>query len=111
MPARSLNVRFIRRTVLCGFVVLAVLFSQAAAHLHALSHASFDLAKSAGKDVPSTHSLGQCVAFHAVDSALPVADQADVRPALETPSLIPTALPAPLLQRVAFDSRAPPENS
>src|SRR5207302_10204726 len=53
----------------------ALVFTQQAAQLHALSHVQHDMAKAerSGKCVPPfSHPAEQCIAFHAVDSALPV---------------------------------------
>jgi len=46
-----------------------LLFAQQAAQLHALAHAQDELAQPhQGK--PASHPVEQCVAFHAIDSAL-----------------------------------------
>jgi len=58
-----------RRTLKCLFLALAVLFAQQAAQLHALAHAQDQLAQP-HKGKPASHPLEQCVAFHAIDSAL-----------------------------------------
>jgi len=58
-----------RRTLKCVFLALMVLFAQQAAQLHALAHAQDELAQPL-KGKPATHPLEQCVAFHAIDSAL-----------------------------------------
>jgi len=58
-----------RHTLKCLFFALAVLFAQQAAQLHALAHAQEQLAQP-HKGQPATHPLEQCVAFHAIDSAL-----------------------------------------
>ena len=54
-----------------GWLLLAlvVLFAQQAAQLHALAHAQDQLAQPQ-KGKPVSHPLEQCVAFHAIDSAL-----------------------------------------
>ena len=58
-----------RRTLKCLFLALVVLFAQQAAQLHALAHAQNELAQPQnGK--PAAHPVEQCVAFHAIDSAL-----------------------------------------
>jgi hypothetical protein len=58
-----------RRTLKCVFLALVVLFAQQAAQLHALAHAQDQLAQPhQGK--PASHPIEQCVAFHAIDSAL-----------------------------------------
>ena len=58
-----------RRTLKCLFLALIVLFAQQAAQLHALAHAQDQLAQPQ-KGKPVSHPLEQCVAFHAIDSAL-----------------------------------------
>ena len=58
-----------RRTLKCLFLALVVLFAQQAAQLHALAHAQDQLAQPQ-KSSPASHPLEQCVAFHAIDSAL-----------------------------------------
>jgi hypothetical protein len=58
-----------RRALKCLFLALVVLFAQQAAQLHALAHAQDELAQPhEGK--PGSHPIEQCVAFHAIDSAL-----------------------------------------
>lgn len=57
------------RTLKCLFLALIVLFAQQAAQLHALAHAQDQLAQPQ-KGQPASHPLEQCVAFHAIDSAL-----------------------------------------
>ena len=57
------------RTLKCLFLALVVLFAQQAAQLHALAHAQDELAQP-HKGKPASHPLEQCVAFHAIDSAL-----------------------------------------
>lgn len=57
------------RTLKCLLLAVIVLFAQQAAQLHALAHAQDQLAQpQQGK--PASHPLEQCVAFHAIDSAL-----------------------------------------
>jgi len=58
-----------RRTLKCLFLALIVLFAQQAAQLHALAHAQEQLAQPQ-QGQPAKHPLEQCVAFHAIDSAL-----------------------------------------
>jgi len=58
-----------RRALKCLFLALIVLFAQQAAQLHALAHAQDQLAQPL-KGKPVSHPLEQCVAFHAIDSAL-----------------------------------------
>ena len=57
------------RVLKCLLLALAVLFAQQAAQLHALAHAQDQLAQP-HKGKPASHPLEQCVAFHAIDSAL-----------------------------------------
>jgi len=58
-----------RRALKCLFLALIVLFAQQAAQLHALAHAQDQLAQPL-KGKPASHPIEQCVAFHAIDSAL-----------------------------------------
>ena len=58
-----------KRTLKCLFLALVVLFAQQAAQLHALAHVQDQLAQP-HKGQPASHPLEQCVAFHAIDSAL-----------------------------------------
>ena len=53
----------------CLLLAVMVLFAQQAAQLHALSHAQDELAQ-LHKGKPASHPIEQCVAFHAIDSAL-----------------------------------------
>lgn len=57
------------RTLKCLFLAIIVLFAQQAAQLHALAHAQDQMAQP-HKGKPASHPLEQCVAFHAIDSAL-----------------------------------------
>lgn len=57
------------RTLKCVLLALMVLFAQQAAQLHALAHAQDQLAQPQ-KGKPASHPPEQCVAFHAIDSAL-----------------------------------------
>jgi len=89
----------------------ALVFTQQAAQLHALSHVQRDLAKAerGGKCVPPvSHPAEQCIAYHAVDSALPALALAIDPPYVALPAVAPVALPLPFSPRIAFDSRAPP---
>jgi hypothetical protein len=56
-------------TLKCLFLAVIVLFAQQAAQLHALAHAHDQLAQP-HKGKPASHPIEQCVAFHAIDSAL-----------------------------------------
>ena len=57
------------RTLKCLLLAVAVLFAQQAAQLHALAHAQDQLAQP-HKGQPASHPFEQCIAFHAIDSAL-----------------------------------------
>lgn len=50
-------------------LAVVVLFAQQAAQLHALAHAEEQLAQPS-KGKPASHPIEQCIAFHAVGSAL-----------------------------------------
>src|SRR5450759_3044700 len=93
-------------------IALVLLFGQQAAQLHTLSHLGQDLAGAQGgakgPSSPVGHPAAQCLAFHAMDSALP-----SLAPALDLHHVAPLApapftLPLPFSPRIAFDSRAPP---
>ena len=58
-----------RRTLKCVLLAFMVLFAQQAAQLHALAHAEDQLAQP-HKGKAATHPIEQCIAFHAVGSAL-----------------------------------------
>lgn len=90
-------------------IAVALLFGQHAAQLHALSHLGDrggDRSQS-GKLAPG-HPAAQCLAFHAVDSALPNVSQAPLLQHAAPPTAAYFVLPLPLLARFEFDSRAPP---
>jgi hypothetical protein len=96
-----------RRTLKCLFLALIVLFAQQAAQLHALAHAQDQLAQP-HKGKPVSHPLEQCVAFHAIDSAL-IATAAlhdFVFLQSEQATWVPTEAQARALYRLP--SRAPP---
>ena len=57
------------RALKCLLLAFAVLFAQQVAQLHALAHAQDQLAQP-HKGKPASHPAEQCVAFHAIDSAL-----------------------------------------
>ncbi len=57
------------RTLKCLLLALMVLFAQQAAQLHALAHAEDELAQPY-KGKAASHPIEQCIAFHAVGSAL-----------------------------------------
>ncbi|HUL92937.1 MAG TPA: hypothetical protein VLV56_11360 [Burkholderiales bacterium] len=99
------------RTLRHLLVAVALVFAQQAAQLHALSHVQRDLAAAerGGKCVPPiSHPAEQCIAYHAVDSALPALALALDPPRLVFPALAPVDLPLPFSPRIEFDSRAPP---
>ncbi len=99
------------RTLRHLLLAAALVFTQQAAQLHALSHVQHDMAKAerSGKCVPPvSHPAEQCIAFHAVDSALPVLALAIEPPRIALPAVAAIALPLPFSPRIAFDSRAPP---
>jgi len=99
------------RTLRHLLLAAALVFTQQAAQLHALSHVQHDLAKAerSGKCVPPvSHPAEQCIAFHAVDSALPALALAIEPPRIALPALAPVVLPLPFSPRIVFDSRAPP---
>ena len=99
------------RTLRHLLLAAALVFTQQAAQLHALSHVQHDMAKAerSGKCVPPvSHPAELCIAYHAVDSVL-----AALAPTIDPPRIIlPTkasaALPLPFAARIVFDSRAPP---
>jgi len=66
-----MSVHFDRRRHALIWLLLAgiMLFAQQAAQLHALSHAREQLAQPHKGKAPS-HPIEQCIAFHAIDSAL-----------------------------------------
>ncbi|HKC53995.1 MAG TPA: hypothetical protein VKC33_05080 [Burkholderiales bacterium] len=99
------------RTLRLLLLAAALVFAQQAAQLHALSHAQHDMAKAerSGKCIPPvSHPAEQCIAYHAVDSALPVLVLAIEPPRIALPAVAPAALPLPFSPRIVFDSRAPP---
>ena len=51
-------------------LAIVVLFAQQAAQLHALGHAGDQLAQAHKGKPASSHPIEQCIAFHAVGSAL-----------------------------------------
>lgn len=99
------------RTLYHLLVALGLLFGQQAAQSHAISHLGRDLAcaQRAPKGAcPAGHPAAQCLAFHAMDSAVPgLACAADLRHVAHLPPA-PVALPLPSSPRIEFDSRAPP---
>ena len=99
------------RTLRHLLLAIALVFAQQAAQLHALSHLQHDMAKAerSGKCVPPvSHPAEQCIAYHAVDSALPALALAIEPPRIALQAVTPAALPLPFSPRIVFDSRAPP---
>src|SRR5712691_4794261 len=99
------------RTLRHLLLALALVFAQQAAQLHALSHLKLDwvMAERGGKCVPPvSHPAELCIAYHAVDSALPALALAIESPRIALPAVVPVALPLPFSPRIVFDSRAPP---
>jgi len=99
------------RSLLYLFIVIALLLSQQAAQMHAVSHVGRDLARAerGGKiPLPLGHPAEQCIAFHAIDSAMPNAALAADSPRIAPQDTLNFVLPLPLPRRVAYDSRAPP---
>ena len=99
------------RTLRHLLLAAALVFTQQAAQLHALSHVQYDMAKAerSGKCVPPvSHPAEQCIAFHAVDSALPALGLVLEPPRIALPVIASVDLPLPFAPRIEFDSRAPP---
>ena len=95
------------RTLKYLLLAFVVLFAQQAAQLHALAHAQNELAQ-LHKGKPVSHPSEQCVAFHAIDSALiaTVALQDFDFLQSERASWVPTQSQARAVYRLP--SRAPP---
>ena len=99
------------RTLRHLLLAAALVFAQQAAQLHALSHFKRDavMAERGGKCVPPVnHPAEQCIAYHAVDSALPAIARAIDLPRVALPAITSSALTLPFAARFVFDSRAPP---
>jgi hypothetical protein len=99
------------RTVRHLLIAAALVFTQQAAQLHALSHLKRDLvmAERGGQCVPPVnHPAEQCIAFHAVDSVLAALSHAIDPPRVAPPAIASFVLPLPFAPRIEFDSRAPP---
>jgi len=98
-----------KRTLRHLLVAATLVFGQQAAQLHALSHLKQDVAACDGKCAPPLgHPAAQCLAFHAVDSALPTLGLALDLPQIALPAIASVTLPLPFAPRIEFDSRAPP---
>jgi hypothetical protein len=92
-------------------IAVALVFTQQAAQLHALSHLKRDavMAERGGKCVPPvSHPAEQCIAYHAVDSVLAALAPAIEPPRVALPAIASCDLPLPFAPRIEFDSRAPP---
>ncbi|HMH19892.1 MAG TPA: hypothetical protein VK572_17270 [Burkholderiales bacterium] len=99
------------RTLRHLLIAAALVFTQQAAQLHALSHLKHDLVKSerGGQCIPPVnHPAEQCIAFHAVDSVLAVLAPAIDAPQVALPEIASFSLPLPFAPRIEFDPRAPP---
>ena len=99
------------RTLRHLLLALALVFAQQATQLHTLVHLKRDvvMAERGGKCVPPVnHPAEQCIAYHAVDSALPVLALAIEPPRIALPIVASVDLPLPFAPRIEFDSRAPP---
>lgn len=91
----------------CALLAAMVLFAQQVAQLHALAHAQEQLAQQ-HKGKPASHPLEQCVAFHAIDSALVATAALQHFDFLQSgrTSWVPTQAQARAVYRLP--SRAPP---
>jgi hypothetical protein len=99
------------RTLRYLLVATAVLFAQQGAQWHAFSHLGRGLAAAQRGEKgapPLSHPAEQCIAYHAVDSALPALALAVNPPRIALPAIPPVVLPLPFPPRIEFDSRAPP---
>ena len=99
------------RTLRHLLIVVALLFGQQAAQLHAFAHLARSPAPVGGGEKrvpPAGHPAAQCLMFHAVDSALPSLLAAFEPVLAEPPAPLHVTLPLPLRPRIEFDSRAPP---
>ena len=95
------------RTLKCLLLALMVLFAQQAAQLHALAHAGDELAQP-HKGKAASHPIEQCIAFHAVGSALTASAALQDFDFLqsERATWVPTVAQARAVYRLP--SRAPP---
>lgn len=100
-----------RRALRHLLIALSLLFTQQAAQWHALSHLGHDLKAAAlGEEraPPVGHPAAQCLAFHALDSALPILALACESPRVVLSAITRFTLPLLHPPRIVFDSRAPP---
>jgi hypothetical protein len=94
------------RTLRYVLIAAALLFAQQSAQLHAFAHVPHGSGKSG---LPfSGHPASQCLAYHAVDSALANSMRAVKPPRVAPPTVSYFVLPLPFQPRIEFDSRAPP---
>jgi hypothetical protein len=99
------------RTLRHLLIAAALVFAQQSAQLHALSHLRHDLIKAerGGQCVPPlNHHVEHCIAYHAVDSALPGLGVAVEAAHVALSAVTHFDLPLPFAPRIEFDSRAPP---
>ncbi len=94
-------------------IALALLFTQQAGQLHALSHLKHALSLNAlargGESAPPVdHKADRCIAFQAFDNALPVLAFAVEPPRGALPATARVTPSSPRPSRSVFDSRAPP---
>lgn len=111
-------------------IALALLFSQQAAQMHALGHAMLpapttwtgaaafvaagEIDAPAGAEQntpPAGHPAELCLAFHAIDSAMPGVALASIPQCSGDTPVARFVLPLAFAPRVVFDSRAPPVRS
>jgi len=93
------------------FFALALLVSQHAAQMHALSHLSYDLAlaKHGEKGAPPlNHPIEKCVAYHAVGTGISNTSAALGLSCITPPLVAQFVVPLLFPPRIVFDSRAPP---
>jgi len=92
-------------------ITLALLFGQQMAQGHALAHLARDSAcgqADAKGTCSGGHPAAQCLAFHALDSALPGVAAFHGPTGVAPADCAGFTLPIPFSPRIEFDSRAPP---
>ena len=103
-------------------IALVLLFSQQAALLHVMDHAmgsatgdtagqpddGFAFARGEQNTPQTGHPAEQCLAFHAIDSAMPGGATAGAASCRGDTAVARFVLPLAFAPRVVFDSRAPP---
>ena len=108
------------RNLLSLLLVAALVAAQWAGHLHALSHAKYDLAVTlaaghgAGEGShapPLGHSADHCVAFHALDNVASSAPVVVISPASACAASASQQLVLLRAELVPYSSRAPPSLS